>query len=532
MTSGPRSKPGWELVAVGSILALYVAANGAIMLARPAMERTAVASVDSVLTRDRSSLGRGLQEWRDGMLDDGRWLATLVGLVLDSRSASTDADLSPSDMTRLRTLILTQIPSARVWVFDQRGAVRAAVGPDPPTARHQWLAHMSHAHDSTLLAAIQVRDRDLRVAVASPVHTTAGRGLVAVLDVSATAPLRQRIPDLAWEGHAGRAALTFPMDKGFVGTTWTSGASDPQIGWPATGWSLVDSSLIVVGGELADTTARFELAIPRAAARARAETRAAWLHASAAIVALPLCLGVLLAGRSGRNARLRAAERSLAESHLRAARAETAATRAGLSAIQARLNPHFLSNALHSVAALIATDPEAAEDAIDRLGDLFRYSLEQSERHLVGLEDEWRFVKDYLAIEQMRLGRRLAIEMQLDPQAAGWEIPPFALQPLVENAIRHGIGPRRTGGTVRVTGRRIDDRLELVVADDGMGADPSVIQASTGTGLRTLRQRLVLYTACEGRIDIETAPNAGFQVRVTLAANGVRRAAVPTAQES
>jgi hypothetical protein len=191
--------------------------------------------------------------------------------------------------------------------------------------------------------------------------------------------------------------VTFPWERGYVGATWTGSRTDPQIGWPATGWSLADSSLIVVSGALSDTTPRFELGITRAAARARAESRTAWLHAASAIVALMLTLGVVIVGRAARGRHLRAAERSSAESQLRAARAETAASQAGLAAIQARLNPHFLSNALHSVAALIATDPDAAEEALDRLGDLFRYSLEQSERRSVYLEDEWRFVQDYLA---------------------------------------------------------------------------------------------------------------------------------------
>jgi signal transduction histidine kinase len=261
---------------------------------------------------------------------------------------------------------------------------------------------------------------------------------------------------------------------------------------------------------------------PRPVARVRRPRRFPYAAISvAALVALALCLVVLLVGRAVRDRRLRAAEQSLAESRLRTAWAETAATRAELAAVQARLNPHFLSNALHSVSALVATDPEAAEESLDRLGDLFRYTLEQSERRVVRLEDEWQFVKDYLAIEQMRLGDRLAVEMTLDPAAAACAVPSFALQPLVENAIRHGIGPRRDGGTVRVSARRDDGRVELLVSDDGLGADPSVVDASGGTGLRTLRQRLALDDTLDGRVEVETAPGAGFRVRVSVAADGL-----------
>lgn len=515
----PRRRPGWEILAVAGILVLYALANAAIVRARPSMMRAAVARVDSVLAEDRDVLDRDLQQWRQGILGDGRWLADLVGVVLDTRSAKSDARFSPSEVARLQALTLAQMPTARAWVVDRSGTVRATVGRDAPASRHVWLARKSLDGDTTLLAASELRGQDLRLAVASPVHTAAGRGLAVVLDLSARTVLDRRMPKLAWEGHFGRAALTFRLDTGFVGATWTGRADDPQIARPARGWSLTDSSLIVVWGALPDTTPRFELGIPRAAARSLVETRAAWLHATAALAALALCLGVLLAGRASRNARLRAAEKSLAESRLRTAQAEIAATRAGLAAVQARLNPHFLSNALHSVAALIASDPEGAEEALDRLGDLFRYSLQQSERHTVALEEEWRFVRDYLAIEQMRLGDRLTVEMELDPAAAECEVPAFVLQPLVENAIRHGIGPLREGGTVRVSARREGERLTLVVADDGRGADKAAVDVSTGTGLRTLRQRFELDTSLEGHVEIETTPGLGFRARVTLAAD-------------
>ena len=234
------------------------------------------------------------------------------------------------------------------------------------------------------------------------------------------------------------------------------------------------------------------------------------------LVALALCVIILLAGHLARDRRLRAAEASLAESRLRTAQAETAATRAEMAAIQARLNPHFLSNALHSVSALVASDPLAAEDALDRIGDLFRYSLVQSERHVVCLDDEWRFVQDYLAIEQMRLGARLTVELSLERAAAECDVPSFVLQPLVENAIRHGIGPRTAGGTVRVSARRDNGRVVLEVVDDGAGSSPERVEASLGTGLRTLRQRLSLDDAFRGIVDVETAPDRGFRVRVTL----------------
>jgi hypothetical protein len=514
-----RAKLGGELAAIGTILALYLIAVMLIAASRPVRMRVALSAVDSVLQRDRRRFDAELQQWRGGMLDDARWAASLVGLVLDARAAPAPRALSSAEIARLRTLILAQMPTARLWVLDTLGVVRASIGDwaDTPSERHRSLARASLARDTALLAAGDVRGNDLRLAVASPVRTPSGRGLVVVLDRSASAVLAQRLPEVSWEGHYGRSALTFQFDKGFVGATWSGSGDDPQISWPAGGWSLADSSLIAVGGELPDIAPRFELAMPRAAALSQVETGTAWMQASAALVALGLCLTVLLVGRRTRNRRLRATEKSLAESQVRAARAESAATRAGLAALQARLNPHFLSNALHSVAALIATDPVAAEEALDRLGDLFRYALEQSERRAVSLDEEWRFVKDYLAIEQMRLGRRLKVEMSLEPDAADCEVPPFVLQPLVENAIRHGVSPRREGGTVRVAARRVGHRVELLVSDDGPGADLAAVSASSGTGLRTLRQRLALDGEARPYVDIDTAPEAGFRVRLTFA---------------
>jgi signal transduction histidine kinase len=509
-------RPSREMIATAAVLVLYLAANALIVAARPAMMRTAVASVDSALQRDKSALGSELAHWRDEVLDEGRWVATLTNVLLDAESAARGAALTPQDIARLQELTITRIPGARVWVLDENGAVRASIGGDPPEARQKWLAHESLAGDSSVLGATGLRGSDLRIAVASPVRNASARGLAVVLDLSAAAELRHRLPNMTWEGHYGRAAVTFPFGDAFVSAMWSGRPNDPEIQWPRHGWALTDSALIVVSGALPGITPRFELGIPRSAARGRVDARAAWLHASAAGAALALCVIILLAGHFTRDRRLRAAESSLAESRLRTAQAETAATRAELASIQARLNPHFLSNALHSVSALVASDPIAAEDALDRIGDLFRHSLIQSEQHVVCLDDEWRFVQDYLAIEQIRLGSRLTVELALERAAGECDVPSFVLQPLVENAIRHGIGPRTAGGTVRVSGRRENGRVLLEVCDNGAGARAEGLDASPGTGLRTLKQRLSLDDAFRGVVHVETAPDRGFRVRVTL----------------
>jgi hypothetical protein len=154
-------KPGWELLAIGAILVGYLLANGAILLTRPAIQRSAIADVDSTLARDRLRFDRDLAQWREGMLEDGRWVATLVGLAVDSRGRT-------HDRARLEALTVARLPTARVRVFDRKGVVQTQLGPDAPNARHARLALASLRRDTTLLAAADVRGRDLRLAVASP----------------------------------------------------------------------------------------------------------------------------------------------------------------------------------------------------------------------------------------------------------------------------------------------------------------------------------------------------------------------------
>ena len=519
-SSRVRRLPSWELLGIAAVLFCYLIANAVIHRSGTVMLRSAQAALDSSLQRDHWQLNQRLAQWRDGMLRDGRWMASVVGLMADARRGGAPAGqrFSDAELWQLREITLAQMPTARVWIVDARGNVLGGLNSDPLNDRHRWLVRMTQRGDTTLIAASEARENDLRLAVASPVRSGAGRGLTVVLDLSASARLRSRLQSPEWEGFPGRAALTFPFGDGFVSTTWTGDSAAPKIGWPKTGWSLTDSSLVVVAGAMPDTTTHVELGIPRAAATSVVAARTAWLYATAALGALLLSLMILLVGHVHRNRRLRDAERSLAESQLRTAQAEAAATRAGLAALQARLNPHFLSNALHSVAALIATDPDRAEEAVQRLGDLFRYSLEQSEKQLVRLEDEWAFVRDYLTIEQMRLGNRLTVEMDLDPLAEECDVPPFALQPLVENAIRHGIGPKREGGTVRVSAHRRGAFLDLIVSDNGAGAERTAVEQSAGTGLRTLQQRLALDPVCRGNVTVEAKPNVGFTVRVTLPA--------------
>lgn len=171
------------------------------------------------------------------------------------------------------------------------------------------------------------------------------------------------------------------------------------------------------------------------------------------------------------------------------AEARVLAQQAQLAALRAQVNPHFLFNALHSVGALVSTDPVRADRALEQLGDLLRYALHAEDQ--VSFGREWAFTCDYLAFEELRLGSRLRVDAQIDAAAQGVLVPPLILQPLVENAVRHGIADRPEGGRIALRARVADARLLVAVEDDGDGSGP---KGGNGVGVGTVRERLaVLY---------------------------------------
>ena len=158
-----------------------------------------------------------------------------------------------------------------------------------------------------------------------------------------------------------------------------------------------------------------------------------------------------------------------------------------LEALQARINPHFLFNTLNSIAALIREDPQRAEAMTLQLSSLFRYTLQAPRSGLVTLEEESVIVEGYLAIEQERLGDRLTYRIDLDEALLQLRIPPLVLQPLVENAIKHGIAPSVQGGTVAVRGRRDANVVHLTIENTGESDGDT---SGTGEGLENVRRRL------------------------------------------
>jgi len=200
-----------------------------------------------------------------------------------------------------------------------------------------------------------------------------------------------------------------------------------------------------------------------------------------------------------------------------AARAEALRVEAELKALRAQVNPHFLFNTLHSLLALVRSDPRAAEDALEQFGDLMRYALrvQQEGGDEVLLAEEWAFAQDYLALEKLRLGDRLKIHTDIDDAALAHGVPSFSLQPLLENSIGHAIAPRAAGGNIWVRASVDERRLLLEVRDDGKGADEAAIEASAGTGLSLLRRRLEALYGDAASLTT-TTDDTGFTVIVEV----------------
>lgn len=178
------------------------------------------------------------------------------------------------------------------------------------------------------------------------------------------------------------------------------------------------------------------------------------------------------------------------EGHARAARAEALAARTQLAALRAQIHPHFLFNALHAVVQLIPVQPARAAEAAELVADLLRTAVEE-ERDLVPLRDEWRFVSGYLDVERIRFGDRLVVRTDMDGALLDEPVPAFALQTLVENAVRHGAAHRVEPTEVTIAAARASSGLTLTVRNEVAAGSPAAAAGSGAcTGLARLRERL------------------------------------------
>ena len=189
---------------------------------------------------------------------------------------------------------------------------------------------------------------------------------------------------------------------------------------------------------------------------------------------------------------------------------EVVAAEARLASLESRVRPHFLFNALNSAIALIPEDPPRAEQVLERLAALLRFSLDKQEARLVPLGEELRVVVDYLEIERVRFGERLRYAIEVAAELEAHPVPAFALQTLVENSVKYAIAPRASGGEIRVVASRAGGQLRLAVEDDGPGFAAPV---TAGHGLDTLRARLATLYGPTARL---VAPAPGDRTRVEL----------------
>jgi signal transduction histidine kinase len=201
------------------------------------------------------------------------------------------------------------------------------------------------------------------------------------------------------------------------------------------------------------------------------------------------------------------------ERELAAGRLETELARANLQILKSQVNPHFLFNTLHMISTIVYQDPGLADRMISRLSDLLRATLEQPDAQKIPLKNELDVLALYLDIMKARFGDRLAVEYDIAPETLSALIPSFSLQPLVENAIKHGIMPRNEGGTVMIAASRDNGRLVVRVSDDGLGLkdDPKTL-LDKGVGLKNIKSRLQSLYGSDCAFCFQNRSEGGVQI--------------------
>ncbi len=216
------------------------------------------------------------------------------------------------------------------------------------------------------------------------------------------------------------------------------------------------------------------------------------------------------------------ANEAVKQSRLKMKELENERLKAQISALTAQMNPHLMFNALNTVASLVATDPQKAEDTIVKLSELYRGVLNSSRNMTHSLATELSICEAYLAVEKARFGDRLRayveIDAKIDPHAT--EIPALSIQPLVENAIKHGLSPRAIGGEVRISAVNGEGKIKILVEDNGIGilaaASSLIKKTGAGSGIKNCEDRLKLHYGLEGDFRISERDGGGTKVLMTI----------------
>ncbi len=233
---------------------------------------------------------------------------------------------------------------------------------------------------------------------------------------------------------------------------------------------------------------------------------------------LALVVGSVVHAYEGLRWRLAESLREVEEVRLVEASLREETARAELAALQARINPHFFFNTLNTITSLLEEDPEGAEQVVQTLADLFRYTFKVADSSPVPLSEELAFIDGYLEIERARFGERLRVEWDVAGAARDARVPGLVLQPLVENAVGHGIARVPGGGTVRITARTPEGELVVEVDDDGAGLkEPVRSPTGDGHGLGNVRRRLRALYGDRASLEVLPAPGGhGTRARLRL----------------
>jgi two-component system, LytTR family, sensor kinase len=209
------------------------------------------------------------------------------------------------------------------------------------------------------------------------------------------------------------------------------------------------------------------------------------------------------------------------ESQARAIKAATLETRlveAHLKTLQAEMHPHFLFNTLHAISTLVHTNPESADRMISRLSDLLRLTFDRTGASAVSLQEELEFLQKYLEIEQIRFQDRLSVDYDIDAETLDAEVPRLILQPLVENAIKHGVSPRSGRGLIQISSRIRDGALWIEIRDNGVGLSGQALsRLNAGVGLSNTRARLECLYGTAHRLEFsEGSEGVAVQMQIPL----------------
>jgi hypothetical protein len=281
-------------------------------------------------------------------------------------------------------------------------------------------------------------------------------------------------------------------NKTAVGEVWSKASTWP--GWPLMGVSLLVGTVLgySLGNELANWITGFN---------EPGLLNSNWRR-GLSIMMVSLVPGIGMTMFFLHRSRL-----ATAEAKIQAAQRQAAETQMRL--LESQLEPHMLFNTLANLRVLIGMDPARAQAMLDQLIAFLRATLNASRSNSHSLQNEFARLADYLALMQVRMGARLRPVLDLPPELAALEIPPLLLQPLVENAIKHGLEPNIDGGELRISARREGGQLVLKVADSGVGLAASPAADGTHFGLHQIRERIATRYGTAARLDLQPGTAGG-----------------------